>query len=113
MVHGYESTGGLDEFGYFSLALKLKKNVDIFSYLDDEGIKPLPKVLYRSSKISEIRFFFFFEMLLGVLGCIDFTMSLSKNLIWYVLIGWGKPKGLHLVFIEFNLYIYVCMNVCI
>ena len=29
-----------DEFGYFSLALKLKKNVDIFSYLDDSGIKP-------------------------------------------------------------------------
>ena len=35
-----------DEFGYFSLALKLKKNVDIFGYIDDTGIKPLPKVLW-------------------------------------------------------------------
>ena len=60
MVHGYETADGFDELGYFSLALKLKKNVDIFSYLDDEGIKPLAKVLYRSSKISEIGFFFFF-----------------------------------------------------
>ena len=43
-----------------SLALKSKKNVDIFGYLDDAGIKPLPKVLYKSREISEISFFFFF-----------------------------------------------------
>ena len=49
-----------DEFGYFSLALKLKKNVDILGYLDDAGINPLPKVLYRSNEINEIGFFFFF-----------------------------------------------------
>ena len=58
MVHGYETAGGFDEFGYFSLALKLKKNVDIFGYLDDTGIKLLPKVLCRSSEISEMVFFF-------------------------------------------------------
>ena len=58
MVHDYETAGGFDEFGYFSLALKLKKNVDILGYLDDTGIKPLSKVLYRSSEISEIGFFF-------------------------------------------------------
>ena len=61
MVHGFETAGGFDEFGYFSWALKLKKNVDIFDYLDDTGIKPLPKVLYRSSEISEIGFFFFLD----------------------------------------------------
>ncbi|KAF3946635.1 hypothetical protein CMV_027121, partial [Castanea mollissima] len=33
-----------DEFGYFSVALEVKKNVDILGYLDDAGIKPLPKV---------------------------------------------------------------------
>ena len=60
MVHGFETAGGFDEFGYFSRALKLKKNVDIFDYLDDTGIKTLPKVLYRSSEISEIGVFFFF-----------------------------------------------------
>ena len=73
-----------DEFGYFSLALKLKKNVDILGYLDDAGINPLPKVLYRSNEINEIGFFFFFflvELLLGILGYIDFTMSLSKSLM--------------------------------
>ena len=50
-------------------------------------------------------FFFFVEMLLGVLGCVNFTMSLSKKLVWHVLIGWCKPKGLHPVLIEFSLYI--------
>ena len=76
-----------------SLALKLKKNVDIFGYLDDAGIKPLPKVLYKSRETSEISFcfclfvFLFVEMLLGILGCIDFTMSLSKSLMWHVPIG--------------------------
>ena len=105
-THVTYSEDSFDEFGYFSLALKFKKNVDIFSYLDDAGIKPLPKVLYRSSKISEIGFFFFLvEMLLGVLGCVNFIMSLSENLVWHVLIGWCKPKGLHPVLIEFNLYI--------
>ena len=44
-------------------------------------------------------------MLLGVLGCIDFTMSLSKSLIWHILIGWCKPKGLHAVLIEFHLFL--------
>ena len=44
-------------------------------------------------------------MLLGVLGCIDFTMSLSKSLMWHILIGWCKPKGLHAVLIEFNLFL--------
>ena len=44
-------------------------------------------------------------MLLGVLGCIDFTVNLSKSLVWHILIGWCKPKGLHAIFIEFNLLI--------
>ena len=44
-------------------------------------------------------------MLLGVLRCIDFTMSLSKSLMWHILIGWCKPKGLHAVLIEFNLFL--------
>ena len=39
------------------------------------------------------------------LGCIDFTMNLSKSPMWHVLIGWCKPKGLHAIFIEFNLLI--------
>ena len=39
--------------------------------------------------------FLFVEMLLGILECIDFTMSLSKSLMWHVLIDWCKPKGLH------------------
>ena len=43
--------------------------------------------------------YLFVEMLLGVLGCIDFTMSLSKSLMWHVLIGWCKPKSSHLVLI--------------
>ena len=52
----------------------------------------------------EIGFVFLFvEMLLGVLGCIDFTMSLSKSLMWHILIGWCKPKGLQSILIEFNL----------
>ena len=34
-------------------------------------------------------------MLLGVLGCIDFTVNLSKSLVWHILIGWCKPKGLN------------------
>ena len=42
-------------------------------------------------------------MLLGVLGCTDFTMSLSKNMMWHVFIGWYKSKGLHPILIEFNL----------
>ena len=51
----------------------------------------------------EIGFFFFFvEMLLSALRCINFTISLSKSLIWHVLIGWCKLKGSHPVFIEFN-----------
>ena len=49
-------------------------------------------------------FILFFEMVLGVLGCIDFTMSLNKSLMLHVLIGWCKSKGLHPVLIEFNLY---------
>ena len=58
-------------------------------------------------------FFLFVEMLLGVLKCIDFTMSLSKSLMWHVLIGWCKQKGLHSVLIEFNLYNYntFCYNI--
>ena len=44
-------------------------------------------------------------MLLVALGCINFTMSLSKNLIWHLFIGWCKLKGLHLVLIKFNLHI--------
>ena len=46
-------------------------------------------------------------MLLGVLGCIDFTMSLSKSLMWHVFIGWCKPKGLQSVLIEFNLLLEI------
>ena len=42
-------------------------------------------------------------MLLGILGCIDFTVNLSKSLMWHVLIGWCKPKGLNAIHIEFNL----------
>ena len=42
-------------------------------------------------------------MLLGVLGYIDFTVNLSKSLMWHVLIGWCKPKGLNAIHIEFNL----------
>lgn len=49
--------------------------------------------------------FLFFEMLLGLLGCINFTMSLSKNLMWHTFIFWCKPKGLHSVLVEFNLQI--------
>ena len=51
-------------------------------------------------------FFFnlFFERILVVLGCIDFTISLSKSLMWHVLIGWCKLKGLHTVLIEFNIF---------
>ena len=50
-------------------------------------------------------------MLLGVLGCIDFTMNLSKSLMWHIFIGWCKPKGLYSVLIEFNfIYIYIYMN---
>ena len=62
----------------------------------------------------EIGFVFLFtKMLLSVLGCIDFTMSLSKNLMWHVLIGWCKPKGLHFVLIEFNLLkIYIYSQLC-
>ena len=42
----------------------------------------------------EIGFVYLFvEMLLGVLVCINFTMSLSKSLMWHVFIGWCKPKG--------------------
>ena len=47
-------------------------------------------------------------MILGVLGCIDLTMSLSKSLMWYVLISWCKLKGLQPVLIEFNLFIIFC-----
>ena len=43
-------------------------------------------------------------MILVVLGCIDFTISLSKSLMWHVLIGWCKLKGLHIVLIEFNIF---------
>ena len=57
MIDSCEIADGFDEFGYLSLALKLKKNVDIFGYLDDTGIKPLPKVLYKS---NEIGFYFYF-----------------------------------------------------
>ena len=46
-------------------------------------------------------------MLLGVLGCIDFTMSLSKSLMWHVFISWCKPKGLQSVLIEFNLLLEI------
>ena len=36
----------------------------------------------------EIGFVYLFvEMLLGVLRCIEFTMSLSKSLMWHVFIG--------------------------
>ena len=53
----------------------------------DEGV--------RFQEKREIGFFIlFFELLLDVLGCIDFIMSLSKSLMWHVLIGWCKPKGL-------------------
>ena len=47
--------------------------------------------------------FIFIEMLLDVSGCIDFTISLSKSLMWHVHIGRCKLKILHLVLIEFNL----------
>ena len=43
-------------------------------------------------------------MILVVLGCIVFTISLSKSLMWHVLIGWCKLKGLHTVLIEFNIF---------
>ena len=43
------------------------------------------------------------EMLLGVLGFIDFTIILSKSLMWYVFIVWCKLKVLPSIFIEFNL----------
>ena len=62
-----------DEFGYFSVALKLRKNVDILDYLDDIGIGPLPKALYRSNEISEIGFLFFFIFFywcINVIRCI-------------------------------------------
>ena len=52
----------------------------------------------------------FFALLLGILGCIDFTMSLSKSLMWHVLIGWCKPKGLHPILIEFNLFQFSMFN---
>ena len=59
----------------------------------------------------EIGFVYLFvEMLLGVLRCIDFTMSLSKSQMWHVFIGWCKPRDLHPVLIEFNLiilYVYI------
>ena len=55
----------------------------------------------------------FVDMILGVLGCIDFAISLSKNLMWHVFIGWCKPKGLHFVLIEFNLLkIYIYSQLC-
>ena len=47
--------------------------------------------------------FFLVEMLLGVLGCIGFIMSLIKSLIWHVLIGWCKPKGLHPILMELKI----------
>ena len=50
-------------------------------------------------------------MLLGVLGCIDFTMNLSKSLMWHIFIGWCKPKGLYSVLIEFN-FIYINIYEC-
>ena len=55
---------------------------------------------------NTVFFFFnlFFERILVVLGCIDFTISLSKSLMWHVLIGWCKLKGLHTVLIEFNIF---------
>ena len=42
-------------------------------------------------------------MILVVLGCIDFTISLSKSLMWHVLIGWCKLKGLHYTLSLLNL----------
>ena len=45
---------------------------------------------------------FFVEIILGVLGCIDFAKNLSKNMMWHVFIGWYKPKGLHHVLTKFN-----------
>ena len=49
-------------------------------------------------------------MLLGALGCIDFTISLSKNLMWHLLIGWCKLKGLHPILIKFNLFLVMVKN---
>ena len=46
---------------------------------------------------------FFFNMLLSVLGCIDYRINLSKSPMWHDLIGWRKSKGLHPIIIEFNL----------
>ena len=54
-THGTCSENTFNEHGYFSKALKVKKNVDILGYLDDGGIKPLPpKVVYRRSDIMDV-----------------------------------------------------------
>ena len=59
----------------------------------------------------EIGFVYLFvEMLLGVLVCINFTMSLSKSLMWHVFIGWCKQRGLHPVLIEFNLFLHSLLS---
>ena len=39
--------------------------------------------------------YLFVEMLLSVLRCIDFIMSLSESLMWHIFISWYKLDGLH------------------
>lgn len=54
-IHGTCSEDRFTEFGYFSLALELKKHLDIFGILSDANIKPLSsKAQYHSSDIIDV-----------------------------------------------------------
>ncbi|KAF3958101.1 hypothetical protein CMV_016951 [Castanea mollissima] len=53
-IHGKCSADRFTEFGYFSLALELKKHIDIHRILSDGHINPSPTALYRSSNISDL-----------------------------------------------------------
>ena len=52
----------------------------------------------------------FTEMLLGVLRYIDFTMSLSKSLMWHLLIAGCKPKSLLNLISYIYIYIYIMLE---